>query len=155
FLKPGAQVEAGVPQFLHPLPKDADSSRLTLAKWLVDKKSPTTSRAIVNRVWQAYFGAGLVRTPEEFGTQGEKPTHPELLDWLAVEFMEPSRPPPLPPLPAGRGEKDPETPSSLPSSDKPSSSPLPAGRGAGGVGSSKPWSLKHLHRLIVTSATYK
>ena len=88
FLRPGAKVAAGVPAFLHPLPKDADSSRLTLAKWLVDKQSPTTSRAIVNRVWQAYFGTGLMISPEEFGLQGEKPTHPELLDWLAVEFME-------------------------------------------------------------------
>jgi len=126
FLRPGAKVSAGVPQFLHALPKDADGSRLTLAKWLVDKKSPTTSRAIVNRVWQAYFGQGLVRTPEEFGTQGEKPTHPELLDWLAVEFMEPSARP----------------------------TPLPAGRGTG-ADNHKPWSIKHLHRLIVTSATYR
>ena len=88
FLKPGAKVDAGVPQFLHPLPKDADGSRLSLAKWLVDQRSPTTSRAIVNRVWQTYFGNGLMTTPEEFGTQGEKPIHPELLDWLAVEFVE-------------------------------------------------------------------
>ena len=102
FLKPGAKVEAGVPQFLHALPKDADTSRLTLARWLVDKKSPTTSRAIVNRVWQAYFGNGLTTSPEEFGTQGEKPTHPELLDWLAVEFM---HPPPRPPSLQERGRK--------------------------------------------------
>lgn len=120
FLKPGAKVEAGTPEFLHPLPKGADGTRLTLAKWLVDRKSPTTSRAIVNRVWQAYFGTGLVRTPEEFGTQGEKPTHPELLDWIACEFMEPTF--------------------------KPHHS-----NGA----ASQAWSLKHLHRLIVTSATYR
>jgi hypothetical protein len=81
--------------------------RLTFARWLVDRRSPTTARAIVNRVWQAYFGIGLVATSEDFGTQSEPPSHPELLDWLAVEFME-------------RG-----------------------------------WSLKALHRLIVTSATYR
>ena len=107
FLRPGAKVVAGVPAFLHALPKDADASRLTLAKWLVDKKSPTTARAIANRVWQAYFGQGLMTSPEEFGLQGDKPTHPELMDWLAVEFMESG------------------------------------------------WSLKKLHKLIVTSATYK
>ena len=90
FLRPTEKVSAGVPAFLNPLPPVADASRLTLAKWIVDKKSPTTARAFVNRVWQCYFGTGLVATPEEFGTQGEKPSHPELLDWLAVEFMEPS-----------------------------------------------------------------
>src|SRR6185503_14686647 len=81
---------AGVPAFLNPLPDTARADRLTFAKWVTDKKSPTTSRAFVNRIWQAYFGTGLVATPEEFGTQGEKPSHPELLDWLAVEFMEPA-----------------------------------------------------------------
>ena len=89
FLKPTTPVAAGTPAFLHPLkdPK-ADGSRLTLANWLVDRKSPTTARAFVNRVWQAYFGTGLVSTPEDFGLQSDKPSHPELLDWLAVEFME-------------------------------------------------------------------
>jgi hypothetical protein len=112
FLRPGEKVEAGVPDFLHNLPPEADGSRLTLAKWLVDKKSPTTARAFVNRVWQSYFGTGLVDTPEELGTQGAPPSHPELLDWLAVEFMEPGR-------------------------------------------SATPWSVRHLHRLIVTSAAYR
>ncbi len=134
FLRPGRQVTAGVPAFLHALPKDADASRLTLAKWLVDKKSPTTARAIVNRVWQTYFGAGLMTSPEEFGLQGDKPTHPELLDWLAVEFQNPSPTPPL-----RREGLNPAPPPFL-------------GEGVGGRGS---WSLKHLHRLIVTSATYK
>jgi hypothetical protein len=107
FLKPGTTVAPGVPAFLHPLPKDAPPTRLTFARWLADPKSPTTARVLVNRVWQTHFGTGLVTTPEDFGTQGDKPSHPELLDWLAVEFME-------------RG-----------------------------------WSRKALHRLIVTSATYR
>jgi hypothetical protein len=89
FLKPTKPVTAGVPAVLHPLddPK-ADGSRLTLANWLVDRDSPTTARVFVNRVWQAYFGTGLVATPEDFGLQSEKPSHPELLDWLACEFMD-------------------------------------------------------------------
>jgi hypothetical protein len=107
FLKPVAAVQPGVPAFLHPLPEGAGADRLTLARWLVDRRSPTTARALVNRVWQAYFGVGLVATAEDLGTQAEPPSHPELLDWLACEFMD------------------------------------------GG------WSLKALHRLIVTSAVYR
>ena len=107
FLKPSRPVTPGVPGALHPLPPGAESNRLGLAKWLVDRNSPTAARSIVNRVWQAYFGTGLVSTSEDLGVQSAPPTHPELLDWLAVEFME------------------------------------------GG------WSLKRLHRLIVTSATYR
>ncbi len=107
WLKPGNEVNFGTPSFLHSLPSDADGSRLTFAKWLVDKKSPTTARAFVNRVWQTYFGIGFVNTPEDFGTRAEEPSHPELLDWLACEFMD------------------------------------------------KDWSVKLLHRLIVTSATYR
>ncbi|MEN3942238.1 PSD1 and planctomycete cytochrome C domain-containing protein [Prosthecobacter sp. SYSU 5D2] len=108
FLKPGDRVTTGVPAMLNnPLPKDADGSRLTLAKWMVSRESPTTARAWVNRVWQAYFGTGLVETPEDFGIQGSLPSHPELLDWLAAEFMD------------------------------------------------KGWSNKELHRLLVTSATYR
>ncbi len=107
WLKPGDQITFGVPEFLHPLPANADGSRLTFAKWLVDKKSPTTARVFVNRIWQTYFGIGLVDTPEDFGMRCEKPSHPELLDWLACEFM------------------------------------------------NADWSIKHIHRLIVNSATYR
>ena len=77
-----------VPAFLHPLPPGDPESRLTFAKWLVDAKSPVAARVFVNRVWQAYFGTGLLETSEDFGHQAAAPSHPELLDWLAVEFME-------------------------------------------------------------------
>src|SRR5262249_60883702 len=77
----------GAPATMHPLPPSAENNRLGLAKWLVDRQSPTTARAIVNRIWQAYFGTGLVATSEDLGTQSEPPTPPELLDWLSVELM--------------------------------------------------------------------
>jgi mono/diheme cytochrome c family protein len=107
FLKPGEPVEPDVPAFLHSFPAGLKKDRLGFAKWLVDRRSPTTARAFVNRVWQAYFGAGLVSSSEDLGTQCEPPSHPELLDWLAVEFMESG------------------------------------------------WEIKKLHRLIVTSSTYR
>jgi hypothetical protein len=69
---------------------DAPPTRLTFAKWITDNKAPTTARAFVNRVWQTYFGTGFVATSEDLGTQSEAPSHPELLDWLACEFMQPS-----------------------------------------------------------------
>lgn len=83
----GEQVTAGVPGFLPPLPKGTPNNRLGLAQWLVQPSHPLTSRVAVNRYWQRYFGAGFVRTPEDFGVRGELPTHPELLDWLASEFV--------------------------------------------------------------------
>ena len=120
FLKPDQSVTPGVPAFLHPLDKTHAAqglNRLALARWMVDRRSPTTARVIVNRIWQAYFGTGLVSTPEDIGTQSEPPSHPELLDWLAVELMEPTI-------------------------------LLP------GESVLKPWSLKHLHRLILGSSLY-
>jgi hypothetical protein len=108
FLKPTAEVTPSTPKFLHTLESTAAMpNRLDFARWLVDRRSPTTARSIVNRLWQAYFGVGLVSSADDLGTQGDLPTHPELLDWLAVELME------------------------------------------------HDWSLKHIHRLIVSSATYQ
>jgi hypothetical protein len=107
FLKPGRQVQPGIPAALNPPAEGGEPNRLGLARWLTSRAAPTTARAYVNRVWQAYFGTGLTATSEDLGVQGEPPTHPELLDWLAVEFMD------------------------------------------------KGWSQKELHRLIVTSATYR
>ena len=88
YLKPGDKVTFGTPGFLPPLPKDAPKNRLGFARWLFAPENPLTSRVAVNRLWQNLFGAGLVRTAEDFGVQGELPTHPALLDWLAVEFRE-------------------------------------------------------------------
>jgi hypothetical protein len=82
--KPGDKV---VPAVLPAIGGKAQN-RLELAEWLVSNENPLTARVIVNQLWQLLFGYGLVRTPEDFGLQGEQPTHPELLDWLAVEFME-------------------------------------------------------------------
>ena len=105
FLEKGERVSPGVPAVLSSKP--VTGSRLDLAKWLVDSSNPLTARVTVNRMWQAYFGKGIVETQDDFGLMGAAPTHPELLDWLATEFM-------------ARG-----------------------------------WSQKAIHRLIVTSATYR
>ncbi len=87
FLKPGKTVEPGTPAYLNPLPAGMPLNRLTFAQWLVAPNSPTTARSLMNRFWQSYFGTGIVSTSEDLGTQGETPSHPELLDWLAIEFM--------------------------------------------------------------------
>ena len=107
FLDKGEEVPAGVPAVLNPLPEDAPRNRLGLAQWIASKENPLTARVAGNRWWAEIFGQGLVGTPEDFGTQGDRPTHPQLLDWLAVELME------------------------------------------------QGWSMKHIHRLMVTSATYR
>lgn len=83
----GDKVVPGVPEVFHSVASERPG-RMELAKWLVDDRNPLTARVWVNRVWESLFGLGIVRSSEEFGAQGDRPTHPELLDWLAVEFME-------------------------------------------------------------------
>ncbi len=86
--KRGDKVEAGLPAFLPPLPEGTKPDRLSLARWLVSREHPLTSRVWVNRTWERFFGTGLCKTSENLGSQAEYPSHPELLDWLAAEFME-------------------------------------------------------------------
>lgn len=119
FLQREEQVKPGVPAILPPLPP-GPANRLTFARWLVSSQNPLTARVAVNRQWAALFGTGIVRTVQDFGYQGDPPTHPELLDWLAVAFSSPS-----------------------------------AGDAKSGAAYGMGWSLKKLHRLIVTSATYR
>ncbi|MBA3699567.1 MAG: DUF1553 domain-containing protein [Planctomycetes bacterium] len=107
YLQPGEQVEPAIISVLNPFPAGAPKNRLGLAQWLVARENPLTARVTVNRQWAAFFGRGIVRTVDDFGYQGEYPSHRALLDWLAVEFMQ-------------RG-----------------------------------WSMKTLHKTIVTSATYR
>ena len=84
----GDKVDAGTPAILSPFKPEWERNRLGLARWLVDRSNPLTARVTVNRFWQMFFGVGLVKTTENFGSQGEKPPHQDVLDWLAVEFME-------------------------------------------------------------------
>ena len=107
YLQPADKVEPQLPSMFPPLSDDEPHDRLSLARWLASPRNPLVARVTVNRHWAAIFGRGLVRTTEDFGYQGEPPTHPELLDWLAIEFMR------------------------------------------------QGWSVKQLHKLIVTSATYR
>ena len=88
YESPGDEVPAFTPAFLPPLKSDEHPNRLDLANWLVDRKHPLTSRVVVNRLWQDLFGIGLVKSTEDFGVQSEIPAHPELLDWLAADFMD-------------------------------------------------------------------
>jgi mono/diheme cytochrome c family protein len=88
FLDLGDIVTEGVPEVFHSLPRGAPLNRITLANWLIDAENPLTGRVVTNRYWEQIFGIGLVRSSEEFGSQGELPSHPELLDWLAVEYRE-------------------------------------------------------------------
>ena len=112
---------------MHQFPKDLPRNRLGLAQWVVAKENPLTARVIVNRIWQQYFGNGFVASPEDFGTRCETPSHPELLDWLATEFMN-----------AEFGMRNAEV----------KQTPHSAIR-------NPQWDMKALHRLIVTSATYR
>ncbi len=107
YLKPTDKVSFDTPAFLPPLPEDAPRNRLGFARWLFSPEQPLTARVQVNRMWQSFFGHGIVKTAEDFGVQSEVPLHEDLLDWLSVEFRESG------------------------------------------------WSMKHLNRLIVTSATYR
>jgi hypothetical protein len=120
---PAEKVGMAVPASLPPLPAGAPKNRLALARWLVSPENPLTARVIVNRYWQQFFGVGLVKTSEDFGVQGERPSHPDLLDWLAMEFIGTPSPQPCPP--------------------------------SGGEGRVRGWDVKKLHRMIVTSATYR
>ena len=88
FLEPGEAVESGVPQTFGPLAEGAPRNRLGVARWLTRPDNPLTARVAVNRVWARLFGVGIVETEEDFGSQGIPPSHPKLLDWLAVEFQE-------------------------------------------------------------------
>ena len=88
YAQPTDKVTAGTPAVLPPLPADAPANRLGLAQWITMREHPLTARVEVNRLWQIFFGTGLVATPADFGAQGQFPSHPDLLDWLAVDFMD-------------------------------------------------------------------
>ena len=128
---PGEKVAANTPAALPPLPKDAPHNRLGLAKWLVDPQHPLTGRVTANRLWQSFFGTGLVKTADDFGRHGAVPSHGELLDWLAVEFVSPKSK-----VQSPKSENDDHH------------SPLTTHH-------SLAWDVKKLIRRIITSATYR
>jgi hypothetical protein len=132
--KKGDKVTPGVPAVFPPLPGDAPLDRLGFARWLADSSHPLTARVAVNRFWQQLFGTGLVKTAEDFGSQGQWPSHPELLDWLAVEFVSPTQAPSV--------ISDPKSEIANPPSENPGTRPVP-------------WDVKRLLKLIVMSATYR
>jgi hypothetical protein len=140
FTRPGEMVIPAVPAVLHPMvanrSREHPLDRLDLARWIMATNNPLTARVIVNRVWQQYFGKGIVETENDFGTQGSPPSHPELLDWLACEFMAPARA--VESLNRSRIKSDDASTLQRLNAATPQS-----------------WSLKHLHRWIVTSATYR
>lgn len=90
YLDKGHEVHEGVPAVFPPIPHGEPANRLNFAKWLVNAENPLTARVVVNRYWENLFGRGIVLTSEEFGSQGELPTHPELLDWLAGNYSRPT-----------------------------------------------------------------
>ncbi len=149
FRTPGDPVQAGTPRCLPPPPPGAPRDRLTLARWLVAPENPLTARVVVNRAWQELFGRGLVATSEDFGVRGDRPTHPELLDWLAAVFSSPAISPATgraaPSPPTDRSE-EPRARARPPGSVDSSTTQLPCALG---------WSFKRLHRLLVTSAAYR
>jgi hypothetical protein len=99
--KRGEKVPPGLPAFLPPLPEGTQADRLALARWIVSRDNPLTARVWVNRTWERFFGTGLCKTSENLGSQAEYPSHPELLDWMAAEFMEGTSLPPVGGQPAG------------------------------------------------------
>ena len=135
--RPGETVTPGTPAFLHPFPSSAPRNRLGLGQWLASPDNPLTARVIVNRIWQQYFGNGLVTSPEDFGSRCELPSHPELLDWLAVAFRD------------GTAETMKEERGTMKERQNDDSS-MPRSSF-----SAPRWSMKAIHRLIVTSATYR